>query len=365
MQGSNMEIVRRGNDSAFGVHTCIRKILSCMKSKSIWASSTSIVLALFFCYVILSDETAVGTRRTATVLANNVGGQAEWIPSNEKTGASVAICLLGMERTFRHPYTFDNILRTMIAPFNDTVEVFAFIHPGLGYSWHGINNSDFHHSSKELVNWDVILARLRPVHFVFGELGFNPANLSLSSKCQFLDGAAQYFAMERCLRAIEMREQTRGQQFEWILRIRPDAVYQVPFPVDKLLICPDGRGSCRRKSFVAAYFSGYHSGPNDILFVAGRDAADALFTAINLYKVICLPEEFPAELCAKPLSGNRAYNSCIPRVQLALKGFPQPLELLGPGVWYPIVLVRPCARQNERNPVCSTNEWKNCCVFLD
>jgi len=364
-----MEIVRRGNDSAFGVHTCIRKILSCMKSKSIWASSTSIVLALFFCYVILSDETAVGTRRTATVLANNVGGQAEWIPSNEKTGASVAICLLGMERTFRHPFTFENILETVIAPFNDTAEVFAWIHPGFGYSWHGINNSAVRHSSTDLVHWDVVLARLRPVYFLFGEHGFNRANMSVLSKCG-LRGAEQYYAMEGCLRAIKSRETTRGRPYEWIVRIRPDVAYKVPFPVDKLLKCADSREACRRTSFASDYVYGYNSGPNDILFAAGRDAADALFTSFDLYKVICLPNEFPEELCAKPRFGF-VFPSCIVRVQLALKGFPQPLELAGPNLLHGYNLVRPCIPDHDKPPeklsICSRAEWVHkpwCCVWM-
>mmetsp|Transcript_37401 Transcript_37401/g.60545 ORF Transcript_37401/g.60545 Transcript_37401/m.60545 type:complete len:340 (-) Transcript_37401:220-1239(-) len=301
-----------------------------------------------------------------------------WIQGNLKPGASVAICFLGRERTLRTPYVFSNILRTIILPFGENAEIFASIQQmSSSYTWQHIDERMINYLSKSLWRWSDVYAAMRPVHLNVKEPNVSQWASARSPKCKSLL-ANQFFAMENCLRTVEERERGRGQKYDWIVRVRTDVVYREPFPIESLLKRRRKKNH-EREVYTSHYLYAGHKGPNDVIFAAGRIAANVLFTCGQLYQSRCLPTDwsdlfinmtvppnFPMQLCKT----SRA--SCIPHIQLALKGYPRPSEIgnlmnseKSP---YAFNMVRPCSKNSTTSKphiVCSTQEWKDdCCVYM-
>jgi len=262
--------------------------------------------------------------------------------------ASVAVCVLGMQRTFTSQYVLNRLKANVLDRL--PADVFILMNPGwAGWTrpkeWVVMPEDSLFNSSI-----DSIIDSLKPVYSLVGKLPWT--NMNTSKHCH-KHGLENWFWTEKCLEQVSIYETLRGRRYDWIIRFRTDIVIQKPINFTFL-------SETKNASYVTYSHASSESGVDDCMYISGRDAAERSFRVVDLYRK-CLPKNYFEErpyICKMKRAN---FPNCALRASLIMHGLQAP-------VVYRLhrVVVRACSTRVDhrgwRPPVCPKVEIGYCCV---
>lgn len=193
----------------------------------------------------------------------------------------VAACIAGLYRTFIA--TRRNIFSTMVGPLGDQVETFFALDRRLDHYLHGTAHLSGNHTiSSAAIRGSV--ARFRPVEVTI------------------LHSERLEHPLTVCFESVRRREQQRAAQYRWLLKLRPDVVYDRPLPAYPLW--PAYHGAAAVRLVLTEFAESLHwwragACVKDVWNLMTRDAAPFLFS----------PCWGNSSRCLDPMSGREPHGT--------------------------------------------------------
>lgn len=148
--------------------------------------------------------------------------------SQKSASVSGAICIVGQPRTFHLPQVYTSLHRNLINALNFTEAAFVYI---LDLS---VSTKSFYKSPP--VGWDDLVtafAVIPPTILLTEPIRFEGHNPNGTCPIHWPLGCnAQFKSLEMCMHQVRKLEHSRGTEFNWIIRVRPDM--QMLFPLDDI-----------------------------------------------------------------------------------------------------------------------------------
>ena len=210
--------------------------------------------------------------RTASMQPRGQPIRGPWVePSATCRSKRVAVCLVGLPRTFSRSHVQQSIVQRLVGGLrahSQTVDVFAVFNvdpPG-----HGALNDAEPATDEAGVATGLKALRVRHVERVTNGGQWLTHSLHNYSRCEFGTdwgfrvfagrSISQMAAWARCYAAILEAEMADDQRYDWVVQARPDMVWVAPLPP----LCASGR---------AAASAIEHPGHRDHFFALPRSAA--------------------------------------------------------------------------------------------
>jgi len=280
-------------------------------------------------------------------------------PGFEKSkhqNASVAICILGLQRTFTTSYVLGHLKRNLLDRL--PADVFLLSSPEWQPTWWAPHNYSLDSDPRFNTSLESALNMIQPVFAsTKSYVSWNISQDVLRSSNCSKNGITNWFWVEKCLETVSLYEEYRGYKYDWIMRFRTDSVLREPVDFDKL---------SQEENATYSTFASWTNdeGTDDAVYISGRSAAEHSFRVIDLYRS-CLPETIfddrPDACVAKRNPGHTSpwnFPNCALRASLVFANLPVP-KMIGTKA---AVLVRPCFYNFRSQSLCPDTAGMECCV---